>query len=161
MENGESMIRKILNSLEGFFERFVPSLLKRPYHIGFRYSVFVFGGLIGYVLYYGAQESLYWLGVARAIALAVGLALAVLFTFTYHRYVTFGQKEGWKEKLMKFAPVQVLIAAVNGVLSFIAIEQMHFPSLQATFVITFALSLVNFAANRLFIFRKAAARKSL
>lgn len=155
------MISRLLDLLESFFARFVPSSLKRVYSLGFRYSVFVFGGLIGYVLYYGTQESLYRLGVARAIDLTIGLTLAVLFTFTYHRYITFGQKEGWKEKFIKFAPIQVLIAAVNGILSFIAIEQMHFPSLQATFVITFVLSLANFAANRIFIFRRGGAGKSL
>lgn len=155
------MISKFLDSLESFFARFVPAPLKSVYSLGFRYSVFVFGGLIGYVIYYGAQESLYLLGVPRAIDLAIGLTLAVLFTFTYHRYVTFGQKEGWKEKFMKFAPIQVVIAAVNGVLSFIAIEQMHFPSLQATFIITFVLSLANFAANKLFIFSSSGAGKSL
>ncbi len=151
------MISRLLDLLEGFFARFVPAPLKRVYSLGFRYSVFVFGGLIGYVLYYGTQESLYGLGISRAIALTIGLTLAVLFTFTYHRYVTFGQKEGWKEKFIKFAPIQVLIAAVNGILSFIAIEQMHFPSLQATFVITFVLSLANFAANKIFIFRRGSA----
>ncbi|MBI3036857.1 GtrA family protein [Candidatus Woesearchaeota archaeon] len=147
-------MKKLFDAVEKFFEPFVPGQLKRPYSIGFRYSVFVFGGLIGYLLYYGAQEYLFKLGIARAIDLAVGSTLAVLFTFTYHRYITFDQKTGWKGKLMKFAPIQVSIAATNVVLSFIAIEHMHFPSLQATFVITFGLSLFNFAMNKLFIFRK-------
>ncbi len=147
-------MRKLLDRAEVFLSRFVPAPLKRIYSTGFRYGVFVTGGLVGYILYFGTQESLYLAGVSRAVGLSAGLALAVLFTFTYHRYVTFDQKEGWKEKLAKFAPVQVMIALANGILSYVAIESWHFPSLHATFVITFLLSLVNFAANRLFIFKK-------
>lgn len=143
-----------LDTIEMFFGKFVPRPLKRVYANGFRYGIFITGGLIGYALYYGTQEMLYKAGVFRAIGLAAGLTLAVLFTFTYHRYVTFTQREGWREKLAKFAPLQIAISAVNGVASLIAIEKMHYPSLQATFVITFVLSLANFAANKLFIFRK-------
>jgi len=146
---------KALDATEHFFGRFVPSPLKRHYSVGFRYSVFAFGGLIGYVIYYGAQRILFDLGIWRGIALAVGIILAILFTFTYHRHVTFDQKTGWKEKFVKFIPIQLVIGGLNWVISLVAIETFHFPDLPATFVITLVLSILNFAASRVFVFNKA------
>ncbi len=152
MADAAKSVMGFFGAMESFFSRFVPSPFKRYYFLGFKYAIFVSGGLIGYFLYFVTQELLYKAGVHRAMGLSAGLVLAVFFTFTYHRYVTFDQKGGWKQKLAKFAPVQVVIAVINGILSYVAIENLHIPSFQATFVITFVLSLVNFAANKLFIF---------
>ncbi len=150
-------MKKLFDAIEKFFEPVVPAPLKRPYKMGFHYGVFVFGGFFGYVLYFVVQENLYNAGVPRAISLAVGLVLAILLTFTYHRYVTFEERGGWREKFLKFAPSQFAIAGISYVLALYAIERLHFPSLPATFVITLVLSLVNFAANKLFIFKKQVA----
>ena len=152
---------KILDLVEAFFSRYVPSGLKRPYAVAFRYSVFVFGGLIGYIIYFATQKMLFNLGIWRGIALAVGLILAIIFTFTYHRYITFDQKSNWKEKLVKFIPIQATIATINWISSLIAIERMHFPDLQATFVITFVLSMLNFGVSKLMVFHKSDEGKSL
>lgn len=155
------MIGKILNSLESFFERFAPSPLKRPYHVAFRYSVFVFGGLIGWFILIGSEQFLLRFGIWKGIGYGVGLMLAIFFTFTYHRYVTFGMKSETQERFAKFAPLQVFIAAANWLLFVAATHNFHFPDVPASFVITFFLSMVNFAANRIFVFRRGDARKSL
>ncbi len=147
-------MNKVLESIEGFFSTLVPGPLKKYYFIGFHYGVFVFGGLIGYLLYFGSQRVLFNLGIWRGFGLGVGIVLAILFTFTYHRYVTFDQKGGWKEKFAKFAPLQAVIAAINWALSLLAIEALHFPDFQATFVITFVLSLFNFAASKMLVFSR-------
>lgn len=160
------MVLKILNVLESFFERFVPSPLRRVYHIGFRYSVFVFGGLIGWLILVASDQLLLRFGAWRGFSYATGLALAILFTFSYHRYITFAMKSEVGERFLKFAPLQVVIAAANWVLflvtkGYLKIPDVSSASVVASFVITFVLSLVNFAANKIFIFRKADARKSL
>jgi putative flippase GtrA len=144
---------KFLDSIELFFSRFVPGKLKRIYHIGFRYGVFVFGGFIGYVLYYLSQRILYDMGLWRGFGLGVGLILAIAFTFTYHTFITFDQKSGWKDRLIKFVPVQLLISVINWIASMVAIEMMHFQDLPATFLITLVLSLLNFVTTRLLVFR--------
>ncbi len=149
-------MKRIFNSLEVFFSRFVPRPFKRLYAVGFRYGVFISGGFIGYIIFFSTQRILFNAGVWRGTGLAAGETLAVLFTFMYHRYVTFDQTSGAREKFMKFVPLQVIIAVVTWALSLVAIERLHYPDLQATFVIVFFLSLVNFTANRLFIFRKHA-----
>ena len=160
------MILKILNVLERFFERFVPSPLRRIYHIGFRYSVFVFGGLIGWLILVASDQLLLRFGAWRGFSYGLGLVLAILFTFTYHRYITFAIKSELTERFLKFAPLQVVIAATNWALflatkGYLEIPDVSSASIVASFLITFALSLVNFAASRIFIFRKADARKSL
>ncbi|HLD97527.1 MAG TPA: GtrA family protein [Candidatus Nanoarchaeia archaeon] len=147
-------MKRIFNALEVFFGRFVPRPLKRLYAIGFRYGVFIFGGLIGYIIFYGTQRILYNAGMWRGTGLAVGEILAVLFTFMYHRHVTFDQKSNARERFLKFFPVQISLAVITWALSLVAIEHLHYPDLQATFVIVFLLSMVNFTANRLFVFRK-------
>ncbi len=146
-------MKKLFDSLEIFFARFVPSPLKRFYFLGFRYGVFISGGLIGYIIFYGTQKILYNAGMWRGTGLAVGEILAVLFTFMYHRYVTFDQKSNARERFLKFFPVQICLAVVTWALSLVAIEHFKYPDLPATFVIVFFLSMVNFTANRLFIFR--------
>lgn len=148
-------MKRIFDWLEAFFLPFVPGPLKRLYTVLFRYGVFIFGGLIGYVIFFVTQRMLFDVGLWRGTALAVGEVLAVLFTFMYHRYVTFDQREGAREKFFKFVPLQVVLAFATWGLSLIAIETLHYPDLQATFIIVFFLSIINFTANRLFIFRKA------
>lgn len=162
---------KVLDLLEAFFERFVPSPLKRPYHIAFRYSVFVFGGLIGWVildrtnillLHLRLGENVHFLNLLwHGVAYSIGLILAIIFTFWYHRQVTFDVKTAWKERFSKFVPIQIFIAVLNLVLYLIATQFFSFPKTPASFVVTFFLSFVNFAFNKLLVFRKGASGKSL
>ncbi len=154
---------KLFDSLEAFFERFVPSPLKKLYHVAFRYSVFVFGGLVGWVILIGSEQLLLRLGIWRGIGYAVGLVLAIIFTFVYHRHVTFGVKSDTGERFLRFAPIQVVIAAANWLLFLAATEYLKIPvsDIVASFIITFILSLVNFAASKLFVFHKGASGKSL
>lgn len=154
-------MRKLIDSLELFFARFVPGPLKKYYFLATRYATFVSGGLIGWFIVIGTEQLLLRFGVWRGIGYAAGIVLAILFTFIYHRHVTFGMMSGWKERLAKFAPLQAGIAAANWLLFVAATHYLHFPDVPASFVITFFLSLVNFAANKIFIFRRSGAGKSL
>lgn len=157
------MALKILDLLEAFFERFVPAPMRRLYHVAFRYSVFVFGGLIGWVILIGSEQLLLRFGIWRGIGYAVGLVLAIIFTFVYHRYITFGVKSDTGERFLRFAPIQVVIAAANWLLFLAATEYLKIPvsEIVASFFITFILSLVNFAASKLLVFHRVDAGKSL
>ncbi len=154
---------KLLDSLEVFFGRFVPSPLQKLYSVAFRYSVFVFGGLIGWVILIGSEQLLLRFGIWRGIGYALGLVLAIIFTFVYHRYITFGVKSDLKERFIKFAPLQVLIAAANWIM-FLAMTdylKLRISDIVASFIVTFVLSLVNFAASKLLVFHRVDAGKSL
>ena len=154
-------MRKLLDSLELFFARFIPAPLRKYYSVAVRYFTFVFGGLIGWLILVGTEQFLLKAGIWRGIGYALGIGLAIMFTFFYHRYITFGLKSEAKERFVKFAPLQVIISVVNWILFVAATEYFHLPDVPSSFVITFFLSLVNFAANRIFIFRKSDEGKSL
>ncbi len=149
---------KLLDLIEAFFEKLVPSPLKKLYHVAFRYSVFVFGGMVGWIILIGSEQLLLGLGIWRGAGYAVGLVLAIIFTFMYHRYVTFGVKSDLKERFLRFVPVQVVLAAANWLLFLAATEYLKVPvsDVVASFIITFILSLVNFASNKLLVFHKPA-----
>lgn len=119
-----------------------------------KYFIFIFGGLIGWLMLVGSEQVLLHFGVWRGIGYGVGLVLAILFTFAYHKHVTFSMTSKARERFAKFAPLQVFIAAANWLLFVAATGFFHFHDVAASFVITFFLSLVNFAANRLLIFRR-------
>ena len=147
---------KILGFMEVFFARFVPSPLRKLYSLAFKYLVFISGGLIGWVILIGSEQLLLRWGIWRGIGYALGLALAIVFTFVYHRYITFGVKSDIRERFVRFAPLQVLIAAANWVL-FLAMTdylKLRISDVAASFIVTFVLSLVNFAANKLLVFRR-------
>ncbi|HIG98528.1 TPA: hypothetical protein HA231_03850, partial [Candidatus Woesearchaeota archaeon] len=119
-----------------------------------RYSTFIIGGLVGWLILIGSEQFLLEHGVWRGAGYGAGLFLAIVFTFLYHRFVTFGRGSDWRQRFMRFAPFQVVIAAVNWLFFLAATEYLGLPDVPASFMVTFVLSLLNFAANRLFIFRK-------
>lgn len=159
MSDGVKVVRDRLKAVEMSFSRFVPGPLKSVYFLGIRYATFIAGGLIGWIILISSDQLLLRLGVWGGASYAAGLALAILFTFTYHRYITFDLRTELHERFIKFAPLQVSIAAANWVLFqgikwHFGIPDISSASVVISFVITFVLSLVNFGANRLFIFHK-------
>ena len=147
-------MRNALDSIEQFFARFLPEPLKKPYFVAARYFTFVLGGFIGWLILIVIEQVLLRTGAWRGIGYALGIVFAIIFTFFYHRYVTFGVKSEWKQRFIKFAPIQIIISAANWVLFIAATEYLHFPDVAASFIITFFLSLVNFAISRLFVFQR-------
>lgn len=161
-------MRKLLDAIEIFFSRLVPGPLKKHYFLAFRYFTFVVGGFLGWVIMIGTEQFLLRFGVQKIIGYGLGVVLAILFTFCYHRYVTFGVTSNWKERLMVFAPIVIILSLVNlalfaffkppANLTPIALFGFKFvidlKDIVLSFVITIVLSLVNFAANKLFVFKK-------
>ncbi len=126
-----------------------------------RYLVFVFGGGIGWLIIVGMQ-ALFIARWGEILSYWVGLLFADVFTFVYHRCITFKIKSDWKVRFVKFSVIVVLISVVNGALFSMASKYLDLASFDvafvpgrviASFLITLVLSIINFAINRIFIFR--------
>ncbi len=140
-----------------------------------RYLVFVFGGGIGWLIIIGMQ-ALFLARWGEIFSYWVGLIFADIFTFVYHRLITFKIKSDWKMRFVKFSAIVIVISVANGALfSFSAKNfdltyfDMAVPSglllglfggnliipgrILVSFVITLILSIINFGINRIFIFR--------
>lgn len=141
-----------------------------------RYLIFVFGGGIGWSIIIGMQ-ALFIAKLGEIFSYWIGLLFADIFTFVYHRFITFKIKSDWKIRFVKFSVIVVAISIANGaIFSFAAktFDLTHFdvaiPSalllgffgsglivpgrILVSFVITLVLSVINFAINRIFIFRQ-------
>ena len=89
------MIQKILHYQHRVTGEFLFETLKR-------YFLFVFGGLIGWVMLIGIHEFLQkQSGLHPAFSYGLGIIAADVFTFTYHSLITFRIKTGWQIRLME------------------------------------------------------------
>lgn len=129
-----------------------------------RYIKFVTGGglglLVNLAVTYALTELLdMWFGAAYAL----GLSANVLFNFMYHRHFTFSQTGQALERLYKFIPLTLAVAAANYLVvrflteAFIsnAGEAMlgGYYKYAVIIFVTTVLSIMNYAANRLWVFR--------
>ena len=122
-----------------------------------RYSIFVFGGFTGWLALISIHtffRDAY--GFNPLLSYAIGMIFADLFTFVYHRLVTFKVKTDWKRRFVQFTIIIVILSATNWTLFSIArgIFDLPFPDIVISFVITAVLSIINFVINRLFIFKQ-------
>ncbi|MBI2143975.1 GtrA family protein [Candidatus Woesearchaeota archaeon] len=157
-------MRKFLDTAEDFFSRFVPEKLRGQYSMLFRYGVFVFGGFIGLGFYYAGYRLAANRGIPLGFSLAAGLTPAIIFTFLYHSFITFDERSNWKAKFIKFIPIQVIISALNWLISWqtlshfkfpdLVVGRYRFPDFPAIFVITLVLSLLNFAVTKVLVFKR-------
>lgn len=121
-----------------------------------RYIIFVFGGGIGWLILIGAHTFFRDnFGFQPVVSYAIGILFAIAFTFVYHIFITFKMKTRLKERFIQFSIVVVVISIANWVLFALGREVMdlQIPDFIMSFVITVFLSVVNFAINRIFIFR--------
>ncbi len=121
-----------------------------------RYLVFVVGGFTGWLIIIGLhaffRDNFGW---GTVFSYGAGLLFADIFTFVYHRFITFQIKSNWKVRFMQFSFVVVLISIANWVLFVIGREVLNLPvpDFAMSFVITTFLSVINFGVNRILIFR--------
>ena len=131
-----------------------------------RYFVFVFGGGIGYIILISTTYLFTtYFALWRIYSYALGLALAMAFTFIYHRQITFNNKTLWKKRFAKFAITVTCLELAN--LSFFYFLTEVLPQRYAaanifsvyypvtSLFITILLSVINFTANRIWVFRNA------
>jgi putative flippase GtrA len=145
---------KAVESIGQFFSVVVPGPLKKYYFALFKYGVFVFGGFFGWIILIVSEQLVVANGLWNGIGFALGLALAIVFTFIYHQYVTFDIRTDWLQRFIKFIPLQIVVAIANWVLSVVATNIFHYPDVPASFVITFFLSIFNFLLTRVLVFKR-------
>ncbi|MBI2664068.1 GtrA family protein [Candidatus Woesearchaeota archaeon] len=146
-----------------------------------RYFVFISGGFIAW----GLIALLYlflnrFLGVGVAVSYAAGLVLADIFTFVYHRRITFNIRTNWKPRFIKFSVLVVALTFLNWAVFVFLVEVLGVvvPELSSSnailyksaqlfsinlkiasdiiisFFVTGFISVINFSISRIFIFRQ-------
>lgn len=152
-----------------------------------KYFTFVLGGFLGWLIIILVHLFLsrvigldiHLFGVDVQLSYAIGILVAILLVFLYHRLLTFKMKTRWKRRLSYFLVTESTIAVLNwfffvvSVLLFgsivpdfsfsfaFAANQSEFfasrfvlsSDVQISFWVTALLSIPNFLINRLFIFR--------
>ena len=121
-----------------------------------RYVIFVSGGFIGWVILISLHELLQkQTGFQPVVSYGAGIIAADVFTFIYHRRVTFKIKTKWKIRFMKFSFLLIGLSAANWALFSLGrgILNIPVPDAVISFLITAFLSVVNFTLNKTVIFR--------
>ena len=127
--------------------------------LGRKYVVFIFGGGIGTVLaivvtFLLTEYMDFWqLPLWYWYSYAAGITAATLFAFVYHRHVTFNKKSKWKSRFARFSVFVIFLALANWLLVRFVTERFGIHYVIAIFLVTFALSVVNYFVNRIWIFR--------
>lgn len=118
-----------------------------------KFSVFVFGGGLGWLLNIGVTLFLSRVfGLWQMLAYAIGLVCNIAFNFAFHRYITFRVNTRWHHSVI-FAIITLAIVAANWLFVYIFVERLRLNLPATSFAVTVLLSFVNFAANRLFVFK--------
>ncbi|MBN2454043.1 GtrA family protein [Candidatus Woesearchaeota archaeon] len=139
-----------------------------------RYFIFLFGGGTAYFLAMIITTFLERGGMWFWAAYSVGLVFAIVFTFIYHRYVTFRKFGSIGSRFAKFTVVVLLIVIANWIFTIITISLLSGAQLQfgdpnalldsakyaapltywlVTFFVTLVLSVFNFLFNKIWVFK--------
>ncbi len=127
-----------------------------------RFLVFVTGGGLGWLLNISVTVLLSKVfGVWQMLAYAIGLTFNIAFNFSFHKHITFGISRTELRHSITFTLITLAIVAANWLLVYMFTEVLYqnLPTLvfaAVSFVVTVLLSIVNFAANRLFVFKHGA-----
>ena len=127
-----------------------------PFETLKRYVIFLFGGFIGWVILIGIHEFLQKQSDPHpAVSYGAGIIAADIFTFSYHRLITFRIKTRWKIRFMKFTFLLIGLSAANWFLFSFgrSVLNLPVPDIVMSFFITGFLSVANFIINRTVIFR--------
>ncbi len=152
-----------------------------------KYVTFVLGGFLGWLIIIvvhlflsrGIGVDIRFFGVDVQLSYAIGLIIAILLVFLYHRFLTFRMRSRWKRRLSYFFVTEVIIAVFNWLLfvvgvwllgqyipdfsfsfaftadeaEFLASRFVLSTDVQISFWVTTLLSVPNFLINRFFVFR--------
>jgi len=122
-----------------------------------RYFIFISGGFIGWFILISLHTYIgNTYGINPAYSYGVGIIIADIFTFIYHRFITFRIKTNWKTRFIQFTVLVVALSGVNWALFSLGrvVLDLPIPDFIMSFVITGFISVVNFGINRIFIFRR-------
>ena len=153
----------VVGSLEKFlFENLdqlpFSSILRKIYFLVKRYIIFIFGGFLGWLILISVTVFIVNIFQTRPyVGYSLGLTGAIIFAFSYHRYITFKQKTNWQPRFMKFAPLEISLSGLNWLFFYLVTEFLGIGSgigyITASFFITWFISIINFSLNRFWVFK--------
>ena len=121
-----------------------------------RYFIFISGGFVGWSILIGMHtffRNTY--GMNPVFSYAIGIGFADVFTFVYHRFVTFKIKTQWQTRFIKFTILALVLSFANWALFALGrgVLNLQVPDIAMSFVITSFISVLNFGINRIVVFR--------
>jgi len=118
-------------------------------------------GLANTVLDFALFSLLSWLGVYFIIAQVISYSVGVLNSFILNKYWTFAQRNGLETKqAVRFILLNLGSLLLSLGLLAILNDQLHLAILYAKLLTTGATMMVNFAGNKLWVFRVRETRYS-
>lgn len=144
------MIRKVLD-----FQRRLTG--EGLFATGRRYATFLIGGTTGWLILIGLHTFFKgFYGFNPLVSYAAGLVFADVFTFVFHKIVTFRIHTNWKRRFLQFSALVIAVSVANWGLFYVGRQVLDLPvrDFVMSFFITGFLSVVNFSVNRVLIFRR-------
>ena len=123
---------------------------------GRRYATFLVGGTTGWLILIGLHTFLKGYGFNPLVSYAAGLVFADVFTFVFHKIVTFKIHTNWEKRFIQFSALVIAVSVANWGLFYVGRQVLDLQvwDFVMSFVITGFLSVVNFGVNRVLIFRR-------
>ncbi len=121
-----------------------------------RYLIFVVGGFTGWLILIGFHTLFRNVfGTNPVVSYAIGITFATFFTFFYHRFITFKINTRMKTRFIQFSVVVLFISFSNWGMFAIGrqVLNLQIADFIMSFLITLVLSVINFAINRVVVFR--------
>ena len=119
-----------------------------------RYVTFIIGGGIGLALNIGITFILTALfSIWHMASYLFALAFSTIFVFAYHRRITFNNPSRTRRRFAKFALLTLLLVALNWLLVLFLTEALLVYYIFAIIGVTFAISIINYYFNKLWVFR--------
>ena len=114
-----------------------------------KYLTFIIGGGIGLALSLIVTYAFTTiLQLWHMFSYVFGLAAAIIFTFAFHRQVTFNNKSKARDRLIKFVAVTLVLAGLNWLLVLFFTEGLLVFYVYAIFGVTFGISIINYYSNK-------------
>jgi dolichol-phosphate mannosyltransferase len=131
-----------------------------------RFRAFAAIGVIGWGLQVMALSTLIGLGVHYVAATFIAVELAIVHNFVWHERYTWRDRRATSPtavatRLLRFNASTALVSVLgNVVITAFAVEHLHLPAVVANTAAVCLLSVVNYAAARLWVFTTVPVRVS-
>ena len=97
---------------------------------------------------------LLWLGVHYTIAQCIAYGCGSVNCYIWNKRWTFGQSSRTSgEQMMKFILMNLTVLGISIVLLYITVNWTNFSELNAKLLVTLVTMIINFAGNRLWVFK--------
>ena len=119
-----------------------------------KYLTFIIGGGIGLALSLIVTYAFTTLfSLWHMASYVFGLAVSTIFTFSYHRKVTFNTQDRIKDRFLKFVVITIGLVTLNWLVVLAVTETTLMHYLVAIVAVTFGISIINYYSNKLWVFK--------